>query len=457
MNKDSKLYRILTSRYWRKRYFLHLWIFRFLPSEIWLKYKYKLETGKPLHLADPQSFNEKLQWLKVHDHNPLYTTLVDKYAVKQYIKNRLGEEYIIPLIGGPWTSVDDIDFDRLPNQFVLKCTHDSGGLVICRDKASLDVSAVKRKMKKALKTNFYYGSREWPYKNVKPRIIAEKYMENELAGELTDYKLMCFNSKVKAVFTCSGRFSENGLKVTFYNTDWDRLPFERYYAASSVEIEKPKTLEEMIRIAEILSENIPFVRIDFYEIQHKIYFGEFTFYPGSGWEEFKPESWDLKLGSWITLSNKNSGGLLISRGYVLWFHEYREDMDKYNKEDKCEGLTDYKFYCFNGQVKYLYVSEGLEDHDTAKISFLTPDWKPASFQRMDYRTFAKIPERPVNYEKMIDIAKCLSENMPFVRIDLFEINKKVYFSEFTFFPCSGFMLFSPDEWDMRLGNGLNIV
>ena len=129
----------------------------------------------------------------------------------------------------------------------------------------------------------------------------------------------------------------------------------------------------------------------------------------------------------------------------------------FRSEDKCEGLTDYKFYCFNGQVKYLYVSEGLEDHDTAKISFLTPDWKPASFQRMDYRTFAKIPERPVNYEKMIDIAKCLSENMPFVRIDLFEINKKVYFSEFTFFPCSGFMLFSPDEWDMRLGNGLNIV
>jgi len=264
--------------------------------------------GKALNLDNPQTFNEKLQWLKLHDHNPLYTTLVDKYEVKQYIKEKLGEEYVIPIIGGPWTSVDDINFNELPNQFVLKCTHDSGGIVICRDKTKLDVEAAKKKLKKALKTKFYYGSREWPYKNVKPRIIAEKYMENESTDELIDYKLMCFNAKVKAIFTCSERFSDGGMKVTFFDTDWKKLPFERHYPVSSVDIEKPKTYEEMIKIAEKLSTNMSFVRIDFYEIQNKIYFGEFTFYPGSGFEEFNPEIWDLKLGNWIMLPKISSWG-----------------------------------------------------------------------------------------------------------------------------------------------------
>lgn len=273
--------------------------FNWMPDAQYLKIRYRIVLGKELNLDNPQTFNEKLQWLKLHDRNPLYTTLVDKYAVRNYIKEKLGEEYLIPLVGGPWTNARDIDFSHLPDQFVLKCTHDSGSAVICRDKKEFDAIEAKKKLNKALRKNFYYTGREWPYKDVKPQIIAERYMEDE--SELKDYKLMCFNAKVKASFVCSGRYSDEGLKVTFFDTNWERLPFERHYPASNSIMEKPKTYDEMIKIAEMLSDKIPFVRMDFYEVKGSVYFGEFTFYPGCGMEEFHPEEWDLRLGNWIEL------------------------------------------------------------------------------------------------------------------------------------------------------------
>lgn len=300
-DNGKQLYRILTSSYWRKRYVLATPIGKRLPDNIYLKLMYKVMTGQKLDLNNPKTFNEKLQWLKLYDRNPLYTTLVDKFAVREYIKDKIGEEYLIPLLGGPWKSVDEIPFDTLPNQFVLKTTHDSGGVVICKNKAEFNIQAAKEKLNKSLKHNFYYGGREWPYKNVPPQIIAEKYMVDESGEELKDYKLMCFNSKVKASFVCSDRFSKDGLKVTFYDSDWKRLPFERHYPASKVDIDKPKSYEEMVHLAEKLSENMKFVRMDFYEINGKVYFGEFTFYPGSGFEEFNPPEWDEELGKWIEL------------------------------------------------------------------------------------------------------------------------------------------------------------
>lgn len=457
MNKAAKLcraaVRIITSRDWRMHYLVYSPIGRLMPSEKYLKCIYKLQMGKELDLGNPQSFNEKLQWLKLHDHNPLYTTLVDKYAVRGYIKEKLGEEYLIPLVGGPYASVDEIDFDQLPDQFVLKCTHDSASVTICRDRATFDIAAAKKKLNKALKVNFFYFGREWPYKNVKPQIIAEKYMENSVDGELRDYKLMCFHSKVKATFTCTDRFTESGIKVTFYDTDWKRLPFERHYPVSSVDIEKPKTYEEMIGIAEKLSADIPFVRIDFYEIQGRIYFGEFTFYPGCGFEEFRPESWDAELGNWIKIPNKYLGGggyLLSHTGYVLWLHDNQNNTEHLNYK----GLTDYKFYCFQGKVKFLYVSDGLENHETARISFLTPKWEKAPFGRSDYMSHEKLPQRPVNFEKMIRVAEYLSKEVLFLRVDLFELKGQIYFSELTFYPCCGFMPFDPEEWDQKLGNEL---
>ena len=283
-------------------YFSQFHIYDFLSDKTYLRFKYWLNMDKKLDLKNPKTFNEKLQWLKLYNRKPEYTMMVDKYAVREYIKKKLGEEYLIPLLG-VWDSSDDIDFDKLPNQFVLKCNHNSGlGMCICKDKSKLDIDKVKRELKKGLRQDYYLTSREWPYKDVPRKIVAEKYMEERPNTELNDYKLMCFNGKVQCSFVCSERFSDDGLKVTFFDRDWNVLPFERHYPKSVNAIEKPKTYEKMVEFAEILSKDIPFVRVDFYEISGKLYFGELTFFPGSGYEEFEPEEWDYKLGKMIDLN-----------------------------------------------------------------------------------------------------------------------------------------------------------
>ena len=280
-----------------------------LSDKKYLELKYYSVFNKKLNLKNPQTFNEKLQWLKIYDRNPLYTTLVDKYEVREYIKNTIGEEYLIPSYG-VYDNFNEIDFDKLPNQFVIKCTHDSGGVVICKDKSQLDIEMAKSKINNSLKRNYYYNGREWPYKNIKPRIIIEKYMEDKNTKELIDYKIMCFDGKVKMSFTCSERFDNDGLKVTFFDLDWNKLPFERHYKSSNKKIEKPINYKKMLELSEKLSKKIPFVRVDWYEINGKLYFGELTFYPGCGLEEFTPEEWDYKIGKMIKLpkiKNEKSG------------------------------------------------------------------------------------------------------------------------------------------------------
>ena len=300
--------------YMRRAHITDLW-----PDSLFLKYYYFVNTKKRLNLRNPQSFNEKLQWLKLYDRKPLYTQMVDKYEAKSYVAEVIGQQYIIPTIG-VWDNFDEIDFERLPNTFVLKCTHDSGGLIICKDKSKLDYNNARKKIESSLRRNYFYFNREWPYKNVKPRIIAEKYMVDEIdykndtsnvkmenqnveahESALVDYKLMCFNGEFKCCFTCTDRFNGSGLKVTFFDRQWNKMPFERHYPKDNREIKKPQNFEEMIGLAEKLSINIPFVRVDFYEINGRIYFGELTFFPGSGIEEFTPETWDYTLGSWINL------------------------------------------------------------------------------------------------------------------------------------------------------------
>lgn len=299
--KLKKIWHILTDRDKRFAVLAYHGFYKRMDDETYLKRLFKIRTGYNLNLDNPKTFNEKLQWLKLNDRNPLYTQLVDKYAVKEYVANLLGNEYIIPTYG-VWEKFDDIDFSQLPNQFVLKCTHDSGGIVICKDKSKLDIQKAKKILDKALKTDFYLMGREWPYKNVKRRIIAEKYM-GELSGDsLTDYKLMCFNGKVKCTFTCTDRNVPGGLKVTFFDNSWKKLPIERHYPSDSKKIEKPQQFEQMKSMAEILAKDIPFVRIDFYEVQGKVFFGEMTFYPGAGFEEFSKIEYDIELGNMIQLN-----------------------------------------------------------------------------------------------------------------------------------------------------------
>lgn len=273
----------------------------YLSDVEYIRLSFRVNIGHWPDLHHPQTFNEKLQWLKLHDHRPEYTMLVDKVEVKRYVAERLGEQYLIPTLG-VWDDPDDIDFDRLPQQFVLKCNHNSGlGACICKDKSKLNFKQVRESLRRGLQQDYYLFGREWPYKNVKRRILAERFMQNAGTSDLDDYKLMCFNGEVHFIFVCSERYAPSGLKVTFFNKRWEPMPFTRHYPASSVPIPRPQTLDEMIRLAEKLSVGIPFVRCDFYEINGKVYFGEMTFFPGSGFEEFTPEIWDLKLGSLISL------------------------------------------------------------------------------------------------------------------------------------------------------------
>ncbi len=290
----------------------HRGFLNWMSDEQYLKIAYKIRMDRKLDLDYPCSFNEKLQWLKLYDRRSEYTYMVDKYEAKKYVSEKIGEEYIVPSLG-VWDRFDDINFDLLPNQFVLKCTHDSGGIVICDNKRKLSITKARKIINGCLKHNYFWGMREWPYKNVKPRIIAEKYMVNTSYGEL-----------------------------------------------------------------------------------------------------------------------------------------------ECNEHEEVKGLTDYKFYCFNGEPKFLYVSKGLENHATAQISFLTLDWKFAKFKRSDYKPFNELPKKPSQYEKMLKLANNLSSNIPFLRVDLYQIEEQVYFSEMTFSPCSGMIPFEPMDSDLEIGKLLNI-
>ena len=275
-------------------------IYNDMSDEEYLKRFFKYKMGYELDLEHPQTFNEKIQWLKIYNRNPAYTTMVDKFEAKKYVAGIIGEKYIIPTLG-VWNHFDEINFEVLPSRFVLKCTHDYNSVVICRDKEKLDLRQVKQKLTNCLARNFYYYGREWVYKNVKPRIIAEQYMEDDNSNELTDYKFLCFDGHVKCSFVCTERFKRDGLKVTLFDRDWKRLPFELHYPASKKDIPKPVNYDKMIELAETLSKNIPFVRVDFYETNQRVYFGELTFYPFNGMIDFIPFEWDYELGSWINL------------------------------------------------------------------------------------------------------------------------------------------------------------
>ena len=276
--------------------------FNWMSDEQYLKIAFWARMGKWPNIDHPKSFSEKLQWIKLHDRNPLYTKLVDKYEVKPLVAEKIGDEYIIPTIG-VWDNVDQIDFDLLPNQFVLKCTHDSGGLVICKEKCKLDRNAAKKKLAACLKHSFYWGMREWPYKNVKPRVIAEQYMEDE-TGELRDYKFFCFNGTAKCLFVATDR--PNDTKFDFFDLGWNHLPIINGHPNNPNPIPRPQNFEKMVEIAEKLSSGIPHVRVDLYNIGGKIYFGELTFFHWSGMTRIEPLEWDYKLGEMLILPQTES-------------------------------------------------------------------------------------------------------------------------------------------------------
>ena len=294
LGKVHKIYNVLAMR----------GFFNKVPDEEYLKKRYRAHFNRSLNLQNPKTFNEKLQWLKLYDRKSEYTVMVDKYRVREYISEKIGKQYLIPLLG-VWDSPDEIDFDSLPNKFALKCNHNSGlGMCICTDKSSLNIEQVKEELNKGLKQDYYLTGREWIYKDVPRKIVAEQFLKSD-AGGLTDYKIHCFNGVPKFILVCRDRFAESGLTEDFYTPQWEHMDVKRPEIPNATEpIEKPKGLEKMLMLAEKLSKDIPFIRIDFYFVEGKIYFSELTFFPASGFEGFEPQIWDEKFGEWLTLPTK---------------------------------------------------------------------------------------------------------------------------------------------------------
>lgn len=275
-------------------------------ESIYLKILYKYKMRKKLNLINPTTYNEKLQWLKLNDRNPYYSKLVDKFEVKKIVAELIGEEYIVPNLG-VWCKFDAIDFNLLPDQFVLKTTHDSGGVVICRNKENFDIKEAKTKLQHHLKRNYYLNLREWPYKNVTPRIIAEDYLINVKNQDLKDYKFFCFDGVAKAMFIASERSNPlEETKFDFYDMEFNHLDFTNGHPNAEISQDKPQNFEVMKKLAEKLSESLPHARIDFFEVNGKVYFGEITFFHWSGLVPFKPEKWDAIFGEWLKLPKKRN-------------------------------------------------------------------------------------------------------------------------------------------------------
>lgn len=427
--------------------------FRWLPDATYLKLLYRFKMGHRLDLHNPKTFTEKLQWLKLYNRKPEYTTMVDKYAVKEYVAGIIGEQYIIPTLG-VWDKPEQIDWDSLPDKFVLKTTHGGGGggVVICRDKATFDRQAAISRLNQSLSSDIYRGLREWPYKDVPKRIIAEQFMAPVKAcapKDLPDYKFFCFNGEPRYCQVIRDRHSKE--TIDFYDMDWAHQEFVGLNPVARNDLNpiirngltpvaRPENLEEMAEICRKLAKDEPFVRVDLYVIDNKKYFGELTFYPASGMGVFTPEEWNGRLGDLLTLPNAIGGG------------KYLITDEQITDLAKSSDLLDYKFFCFDGEPRFLYVS----DSPSHSLAFLNTDWTRADFGRDDYHPLDNLPDKPENLEEMLGLARQLSAGKPHVRVDLYNLDKNIYFGELTLYTGSGFIPFNPKEYDGRLGDLLTL-
>lgn len=419
---------------------------RLLSDEQYLKLLFKANLGYPLDLENPQTFNEKLNWIKLYDRKPIYTTMVDKYEAKRYVASIIGEEYIIPTLG-VWDRFEDIDFDALPDQFVLKCTHDSGGLVICRDKSKLDIEAARKKINRSLRTNYYLLGREWPYKDVRPRIIAEKYMTDN-GSDLRDYKFFTFDGEPQFMYVSEGMDNHETAKVSFYSLDGELLPFHRIdYKPFDEVIELPNGYENMLAVCRAITEKIAasFVRIDLYCISGTTYFSEITFAPCGGFVPFDPKEWDKRLGDLVKVPKVRGGGYcIVTNDAISWIH---------TSDHKDAQLTDYKFYTMNGKVKAMMIV-------TDRGISTKADYFDREFHHLDftwgYPNSTDLPSKPHQFGKMIELAERLAKGTTEVRVDFYEVKGSLYFGEMTFFDGSGLQPILPIEWDKELGSWLKL-
>ncbi len=291
---------------------LHDWFLYYLIPDEWeIQRSYKKAFGHRCNLKTPTTFNEKIQWLKLHDRNPMYPVLTDKLLVKEIVAKEIGEQYVIPTLFGGFSHFKEIPFESLPNQFVIKCNHDSQSTIICKDKRSFDYQWAKVRIENALKRNYYYSrGKQWGYKDIKPQVFVEEYVRGERGGELDDYKFYMFNGECKTIFYFTNRFGLGGTRMNCYDANWNLLPFTRGHQNTEQPVPKPENLQEMLDLAQRLAALIKnaFVRIDLYSVHGRIFFGEYTFYPGLGYNAFNPVEWDSILGNWIDLNTVKKNG-----------------------------------------------------------------------------------------------------------------------------------------------------
>ncbi len=421
-----------------------------IPDKVFLSLKYRKNFGRFPDWKNPKTFCEKINWLKLYDRNPLYTRMVDKYEAKEYVANIIGRQYIIPTLG-VWDSPDDIDFDSLPNQFVLKATHDSGRVVICTDKSKFDRAKAVDEMRVSLKRDFYAVTREWPYKNVKRRIIAEAYIAPHETGapkDLPDYKFFCFNGEPKYCQVIRDRSTEE--TIDFYDTDWVHQEFVGLNPVARnglTPVARPGHLDDMIAVCRKLAKDVPFVRVDLYEVDGNEYFGELTFYPNSGMGVFTPEEWSERLGELIKLPTSRRGGVIVKI--------VNGDVTILSMSNGGDELKDYKFFCFNGKVRCFKIDFGrfIEHH----ANYYAPDGELLPFGEVVCPPVYEHKETiPDNLDDMIEIAERLSRGLPFLRVDLYNMNGHIYFGELTFFPNSGMGAFTDEAWDKRFGDWISL-
>lgn len=428
----SKIKRAIKDPCTRFGYMRALGLTNVIPDKRFLEKEFYFAMHKKLNVEDPKTFNEKLQWLKLYNHDPKYTDMVDKYRVRQYIREILGEQYLIPLVG-VWNDPEEIDFRSLPDQFVLKCNHNSGtGMCICNDKERIDSDKVKRKLRKGLKENYYLMHREWPYKNVTRRIVAEQYM----ADELRDYKALGFDSTPYMKLVYSVELQEKDVKEFYFGEN----DFSKNYMMQHDFIKK---------LSIELAAKISLKRIDFYQITDNTYLGEITFISQNGIGNFRPEEWNLGMGDWTQLSNR-VGSKLKNGEIEITF------CDSKNRKAHTKALVDYKFFCFDGFAESVMVCTERETGQP-KYYFFDKNWelKKYNIRGKEAPKGFTLP-KPECIDEMFNIAEKLSKDLPYVRVDLYCIDNLIYFGEMTFFPDSGFDANLLKETDTYWGGLVNL-
>lgn len=418
----------------------------FIPDKTMLKIQYQIKTGNKLNLKNPQRFTEKLQWYKLYYKNPLMIQCVDKYEVREYVKSKGLENILIPCYG-VYDSVDEVDWDALPNQFVMKDTLGGGGVsvIIVKDKASANIDKLKAKAAEwtSIDTHKKDGGREWPYYSGKNhRILFEKYIDsNPDEGGLIDYKFFCFNGNTACVYVIADRKLSNGAGLGIYDSTFKKIdalrmdeePLKRF-------VEKPENYENLKKVAETLSLDFPEARIDLYDIEGEVKFGEITFYDGSGYMKFKPDKFDYELGKKFKLPAKKllGGGKIGTVRIVL----------QMSKDE--HGLLDYKFFCFNGKVEILYVMGNRRVGEEVSVSVFDRDFQKLDVKRKGDQLLTDVV-KPRNYLELRKTAETIAQGFPHVRVDLYDCQDKIFFGEMTFYNASGYMRYDPDLFDYELG------